>query len=103
VERSEFFGKKKGKKKMQIFVKMLTGKTVTLEAESYNTIKHLKELIYTQEGHKVEDQCIIFAGKPLEDGKTIEDYKLDKESTLHLVLRTTKSKKYFVKKKKKID
>jgi hypothetical protein len=72
---------------MQFFVKTLAGKNITLEMKPDDSIHSLKQILFEKEGIPIEQQRLIFSGKQLEDNKTIQDYNIQKDNTIYLVLR----------------
>ena len=73
--------------KTQIFVKTLTGRTITLGVESSTTVEQFKGMIHDREGIPADQQRLVFGGKELQDGRTLADYDVTKEATFFLVLR----------------
>uniref|UniRef100_A0A7S1TUS4 Ubiquitin-like domain-containing protein n=1 Tax=Phaeomonas parva TaxID=124430 RepID=A0A7S1TUS4_9STRA len=72
---------------MQLMVKTLEGKTVTVDVEPDESIESIKAKIHEKEGIPPEQQRLIFGGKQLEADKSLEDYGIEDDATLHLVLR----------------
>lgn len=70
-----------------VVIKTLTGKTIALEVEPATTVEEVKQMVTDAEGIPPEQQRLIFVGKQLEDGRTMADYGIQKDATIHLVLR----------------
>ena len=82
---------------MKIFVTTLTGRSITMEVHPEDTIANVKAKVQDKEGISPEDQRLLYRGQQLEDEYTIDDYQIDKNSTLHLVMRLRGGMCIFVK------
>jgi ubiquitin C len=82
---------------MQIFVKTLTGKTITLDIELGDTIEAVKVQIHNKEGLPPDQQKLVFSGKKLEDNLSFAHYNIEKRTTLHLLLRLSGGSQLYVK------
>ena len=72
---------------MDIFVKSITSKTIALRVEGNDRVSHLKEKIFMKEGIKTESQSLIYSGKQMQDDRTLNEYGVRQDATIHLVLR----------------
>jgi len=72
---------------MQIFVKTLTGKSIVTDVDTTDTVLTLKKMVADKEGIPVDQQRLIYGGKQLEDSRQLSDYNIQRDSTVHLVLR----------------
>ena len=81
---------------MKVFVAMLSGRSITIEVDSSDTVANIKAKVQDREGVRPEDQRLLFHGKQLEDEYTLQDYQVMNSSTLHLVMRLRGGANIFV-------